>query len=257
MEEKELFKSFNGINYSDEEIKEYINLGNMSSEDLSIISGAVRSKLGREGIKRSNKAVNKQLIQGEEVNCVVKVRNVKVIKALTLSSAVGGTMGYGLDYGIFNTMYFTDKRIFFVDQNVINSPMFYRNIREDEVLGIRFTNREIKIVNDEEGKPRISLYTNRFKIFALIQLLLWIILFIVSLNFKTTIRSFDIAGLLGGISVFSLIIGLIGILKWIQDMVLDRIKIVLKNGYVWDVLIASYDYEKCRKYLKKLSKKYE
>lgn len=256
MNEKELFKSFNGVTYSDEDIKEYRDLGNMTWEDLATISGAVRGKMGRKGIKECNQIVNSQLEEKEDVMGIIKIRNLKVIKATTVSSILGGTMGYSLDYGIFNTMYFTNRRIFFVDMNVINRPISDSSIKLDDILGIKFTSKEVKVIEDENGSQKIKLYTNRFKLFSLIFPWAWLlflgILKLGGLN-PVKMQAWELFTCILGISF---LIGFLGVIKSIQDFIVDRIKIVLKNGYVWDILIASYDYKKCREFLEELSKKY-
>lgn len=249
MDEKELFRSFNGITYSDEEVQEYMDLGNLSNEEISNISGAVRTQLGYGNIKKSNEIVLTELEEDEKVEKIVKTRNIRMLKAITISSLFGGTMGASMDYGIFDNMYFTNKKVYFVDTNVINQPLNHKSSDLSDILGIRFTNKAIKIVNDKNGEKSIKLVTDRFKLICIILSALFI-------GYMTYCKVVNIVpdGLIGMIA-FGVIVWTI--LKCIQDLWLDRVKIVMRDGYVWDILIASYDYKKCRDYLIKLSKKYK
>lgn len=249
MEEKVLFKSFNGVSYSDEEVQEYMDLGNLTEYDIATISGAVQTKLGLSGIRRSNGIVSDELDEDEKVEKIVKVRDIRAIKVLTISSMFGGTMGASMDYKIFDNMYFTNKKLYFVDTNVVNQPLNNKSRELNDIIGIRFTSRDVKIIKEKNGELGIKLVANKFKMLSIIMSVLFAIYI-----------GFGIAGVIEPdfiISLFGAGVMLWTILKVIQDLWLDRIKIAMKDGYVWDILIASYDYEKCRDYLVKLSKRYK
>ena len=254
MEEKELFKHFNGATYSEEEISEYLELGDMSNEELGIISGAVRTELGRKNIAEGNNIVKRQLEDGEQVKSIIKTRDIKVLMALTVSSFFGGTMGAGLDYGVFDTMYFTETRLFFVDSNVANKPLMDRYRDLDEIVGIRFTNKIVRLVKDEDGGLKIKLFRNKFKIFSIIYPIFMFLLLLVIRALDINIEDIPLMSI--GICM-SIPLAIWAVTKVIQDIFLDRIQIAFKDGYVWDILIASNHYKQCRDFLEQLSKRYE
>ncbi|MGL4108931.1 hypothetical protein [Clostridium sp. LP20] len=255
MEEKELFKLFNGVTYSEEEISEYLELGDMSNEELGIISGAVRTEIGRKNIAEGNNIVKRQLEDEEQVKSIIKIRNIKVLNALTVSSFFGmTTLGAGLDYGVFDTMYFTDTRVFFVDSNVANKPLMDRNKDLDEIVGIRFTNKVVRLIKDEEGELKIKLCRNKFKILSIIYPIIMFLLFLVIKALDINIEDIPLMSM--GVFI-SIPLAIWAVTKVIQDMFLDRIQIAFKDGYVWDILIASNHYKQCRDFLEKLSKRYE
>ena len=52
-----------------------------------------------------------------------------------MASVAGGTLGGSLQYGVFDDLFFTNKRIFFVDTNVINQELKHKFVKlEDDIM---------------------------------------------------------------------------------------------------------------------------
>ena len=136
-----IIKSFNKINYKESEIQKYINLSEEEEEKYKRISGAVKSKFIIKNLKNISSGIEKELEDDEKIEKIIKVRNITAIYATTAASVAGGTLGGSLQYGVFDDLFFTNKRIFFVDTNVINEELKHKFVRLDDVLGILFTNK--------------------------------------------------------------------------------------------------------------------
>lgn len=67
MNDRELFKELNGINYNEEEIKEYINFSNIEDKKLSSITNDVKTNLAKEKLKEACIYVEERLLEKDEV----------------------------------------------------------------------------------------------------------------------------------------------------------------------------------------------
>jgi len=249
MENKEFYKSLNGLEYSDEEIFEYENIGNFSFEELSRISGAVKIKYGIEQIRKLSNNVYNLLDEGEMVEKVVKTRDIVGITIITL---LGGTTFKSNDFGVFNTLFFTNKRVFYGFSNYLNENLTSGWIENDNILGIKFTNKRVKVIKekDNENKDSYKIKLSRWTpetIFSEVWLLASIIGAIMQAGEPRYNRIL--------LSLF-LSIGLKLVLTF-QHKYLDKFNIILKEGSNLQCLIASDDYFKCKAYLVKIANRYK
>jgi len=72
-----------------------MDLENMNKDGLGKISGAVKTSFGLEEISKINKNILTSLEEGEMVEKVIKIRNIKAIEAITVGSFFGATMALG------------------------------------------------------------------------------------------------------------------------------------------------------------------
>ncbi|MDB2077139.1 hypothetical protein PMZ66_16095 [Clostridium paraputrificum] len=242
-----IIKSFNKINYKESEIQKYINLSEEEEEKYKRISGAVKSKFIINNLKNISSGIEKELEDDEKIEKIIKVRNITAIYATTAASVAGGTLGGSLQYGVFDDLFFTNKRIFFVDTNVINEELKHKFVRLDDVLGILFTNKIVKVKEDENGFPKLVIKMNKVKIAAII----WSIIAIIGFFITRKLR-IEFLGILFTISGLGTII--YSILKSIQDVTYEKFQIVLKDGFILKGLIGNDDYDECINYLKMLNK---
>ncbi|MDD6794837.1 MAG: hypothetical protein PUE01_05435 [Clostridiaceae bacterium] len=243
-----IIRGFNDIKYSDSEVQRYIDLAEVDEERYKKISGSVRTRYAIDGLKKTSDMIVSELHSGEYINQIIKVRNIDYINAITVASSVGGTIGGSLDYGIFNTLYFTNERIFFPIQNVANQPltMKYRDLKD--ILLIEFGDKEVRVKENDDGtisvKRRIS--------FVYMGAILLELAFLANVCFHkffgNTLQ--QVEGMIFGI----IVLGIYLAARTYQYFSIDRIQIIFKDGYRLNYLIASENYKECIKYLKKMMK---
>lgn len=238
-----IINSFNKINYKESEIEKYMNLQEEDEEKYKRISGAVKSKFIIDNLKKISNAIEKELEDDEKIEKIIKVRNITAIYATTVASVAGGTLGGPLQYGVFDDLFFTNKRIFFVDTNVINQELKHKFVKLEDVLGILFTNKVVKVKEDQNGFPKLVIKMNKVKIAAII----WSIIAIIGFFITRKLR-IEFLGILFAISGLGTII--YSILKSIQDVTSEKFQLVLKDGFILKGLIGNDDYDECVKYLK-------
>lgn len=198
--------------------------------------------------EKSDKIIISKLDEDEQIEKSIDLRNISSLKLFTLASAFGGTMGNSMDYGICDSMYFTNKKVYFVNKNVGGEPLSDSSRDRDDILGIVFTNRKVKVKKDEHGNLGIRVTRDKFKLASIITTMLFVVYGITSVVTNTSDFKILVAGLF---------IGIWTVAKCIQDLIVDRIKIVMKDGSVLDTILRSNDYDESRKYLEKISKSYK
>ena len=80
--------------------------------------------------------------------------------------------------------FITNKRIFFVNTNVINQELKHKFVELKDVLGIVFTNRVIKVRKDKLGNPNMIIKTSKMKIALIIWSIVSVIGFFMAKNFN-------------------------------------------------------------------------
>ena len=250
MDNKEFYTSLNGLKYSEDEIYEYENINNLTDQDLSRISGAVKIRYGLDGIKRFSKNVNDQLDEGEKIEKAIKVRDIQMIYLATLLSSTGVLTFKSNDIPIFNTLFFTNRRVFFGYSNYLNENLYSGWIENDSILGIKFTNKKVKVIKKSENIDRYKVKLSRWT-FGTIASELWILGSIIGILICS--GSPEV-----GFYVFLLLNSLLlRVALAFQHRYLDKFYIIFNNGSPLQCLIASDDYFKCKAYLMKISKRYK
>jgi len=250
MEEKDILKSLNGIDYSQDEIGEYLHLSDMNKDGLSQISGAVKTSLALSELNKINKNVFKVLEKGERLGKIIKIRNIKAINGITGASILGGTLFASFDYGVFNTIYFTNKRLIVIDTNVANSPLKYSFINKKDIIGIEFTTKVVSVVKDEQGEAKVKITKSKLKkVLRVIRLV----------TFFGAVISFNLDNEpLCGYLVFQYMTSVfITFVKILNDAIINPVKMVIKDGTIYSMVIASDDYKKCYEYLSRMAKEIE
>ena len=243
-----IVKNFNYISYEESEVEKYMKLSEEDDENYKKISGVVKSKFAVDNLKKISNLIEKELYKGEKLEKIIKVRDIKAIEATTAASIAGGTLAGSLEYGVFNDLFITNKRIFFVNTNVINEEIKHKFLELKDVLGIVFTNKIVKVKKDKNGISKLAIKTSKIKIVSIIWSIISVIGFFITK--KMQIESLGIFFMSSGFvtTVYS-------ILRLIEDFTSEKFQIVLKNGYILKGLVGNDDYKECVNYLKKLNKK--
>ena len=249
MEEKDILNNLNGIEYSQEEIRQYLELADMEKEELSKISGVVKTNFALSEIYKINKNVLKILEKGECLEKIIKVRNIKAIDAITLSSILGLTMFGSSEFGVFDILYLTNRRLILVNTNVTNSPLKSVCIDKADIIALKFTTRVVRVVKDKQKEAKVKVETSKIKKAVYI---------IALVSFFGGI-GLDIMGfeaLSGILYLFGFSVP-IALAITLRDAITNPIKMAMKDGTVYSMLIASDDYKKCYEYFKDMAKEIE
>lgn len=243
-----IVKNFNYISYEESEVEKYMKLSEEDDEKYKKISGVVKSKFAVDNLKKLSNVIEKELYKGEKLEKIIKVRDIKAIEATTSASIVGGTLGGSLEYGVFDDLFITNKRIFFVNTNVINEELNHKFVELEDVLGIVFTNKIVKVKKEKNGILKLKIKTSKIKI----ALIIWSVISIIGF-FVTKRLQIESLGILFMVSGFVTI--LYSILRLIEDFTSEKFQIVLKNGYILKGIVGNDDYRACVNYLKRLNRK--
>lgn len=248
MDNSKFYKNLNEIEYSDKEVEEYISLCKISDEEIKKISGAVKTQYSIDGIKAGNKLVSDMLDKDEKIEKIIKIKDLHLITMLTVASALGGTIGKSNDYSVYNDLYFSNKRIFFVYDNYANQPITSEWINREDILGVKFTNKKLEVKKDKKG--------NNVKLKSKIKIISTIIYMLTAMFTVLGVSDFIQYGLQSEdhLIAYTAAFVLCSICIYIKDKTLDGMQIVLKDGRVIYGLIGSDDYKECKKYLIKLGK---
>lgn len=248
MSDDNIIKALNDVSYTESEIEKYINLAEEDDKIYQSISGAMKSKFAVDNLKNVCLGVENELENDEKIEKIIKVRNIKAINAITVSSMAGGTMCYSLDYGVFDELFFTNKRILFANTNVINQELRQKFVKIEDILGIVFTNKVVKVEKDKNNSSKIRIRTSKIKIAAIIYSIISIIGFFVARELR--IESLGIFFMSTGFVTI-----LYCILKSIEDKIANKFNIVLKDGTILNGIVGNNNYFECVTYLKDLDKK--
>lgn len=122
MNDRELFKELNGINYNEEEIKEYINFSNIEDKKLSSITNDVKTNLAKEKLKEACIYVEERLLEKDEViEKIIKGTDKDMLRAATgVNLIVNAPFMTGDGYSFNELIFCTNKRIIVVYANYYN-----------------------------------------------------------------------------------------------------------------------------------------
>lgn len=122
MNDRELFKELNGINYNEEEIKEYINFSNIEDKKLSSITNDVKTNLAKEKLKEACIYVEERLLEKDEViEKIIKGTDKDMLRTATgVNLIVNAPFMTGDGYSFNELIFCTNKRIIVVYANYYN-----------------------------------------------------------------------------------------------------------------------------------------
>lgn len=247
MNDRQMFKALNGIDHKDEEVKEYIDLANISDKKISSITNDVKTKLAKEKFSEACIHVKEKILEKDEViEKIVKATDPDMLAvATTANMMVGAPFMTGDGYS-FNVLIFcTNKRIIIVNANYYN-----------RMQGIKiYSNEEIKEINagaDVKKKYRFhfQLYYKRNKALAIGITLLAL----VAANALSKILAF-VSYMLSSRSelvekiVYYILIIPIAYFFLTRRKLQSEILIEFSNGKFKDLLIRNTDCDEIQEYL--------
>ncbi|MDU5105696.1 hypothetical protein [Clostridium sp.] len=165
MNDRQIFKELNGVNYNDEEIKEYMDLTNIEDKKLNSITNDVKTKLAKDKFKEACIHVKEKILEEDEViEKIIKTTDPDMLAVATgVNMMVNAPFMTGDGYSFNVLMFCTNKRIIEISANYYN-----------RMQGIKiYNNEEIKEINagaDVKKKYRFhfQLYYKRNKALAIV-----------------------------------------------------------------------------------------
>jgi len=246
MLEAELINELNGIEYSNEEIDDYLNWAEISEDELNKISGDIQTKLARKALRECGEFIESTMEKGEYTEAVIKgTDRDAIVYSAFLGMFMPGAFLLSGDYSFGYIMFITNKRLIVVNSNYFNKALGTRIYTREEIKNIRF-----KRILDRSKKGLIKNFLK---------------------NIITTPGGF--VSVLFSIGVFSdrffslydfevdfyakLVIKLAAVIALIisgiePDLETEAI-ITMKDGKKYDFLVRNANYKEILRYLKKLS----
>ncbi|MGL4772756.1 MAG: PH domain-containing protein [Clostridium sp.] len=118
MDDRELLKALNGIEFDEEEIEECLNYDGISIDELKYKSSNLVTKSSQEYFEEQKQMVKSLLDKDETMKAYVKGANIEMLRLGSILS--GGTFKTN-DIGFNYSMFITQKRVFVCDMNYYNS----------------------------------------------------------------------------------------------------------------------------------------
>ena len=247
MNDRQIFKELNGINYDDDEIKEYMDIANIEENKLNSITKDVKTKLAKSKFREACIYVKERILEEDEViEKIIKTTDPDMLAvATTVNMAVNAPFITGDGYSFNVLMFCTNKRIIEVSANYYN-----------RMQGIKiYNNEEIKEINagaDVKKKYRFhfQLYYKKSKALAIGITLLALI----AANALSKILSF-VSYMLSNRSesvekvVYYILIIPIAYFFLTRRKLQSEILIEFTNGDFKDLLIRNTDCDEIQEYL--------
>ena len=139
MNDREILKELNGINYDEEEINEYMNFTNIEDKKLSSITNNIKTNLAKEKLREACIYVEERILENDEViEKIIKGTDPEMLRAATAANLmINAPYMTGDGYSFNVLMFCTNKRIIAVNANYYN-----------RMQGIKIYNKEdIKEIN--------------------------------------------------------------------------------------------------------------
>ena len=151
MNDRQMFKALNGIDHKDEEVKEYIDLANISDKKISSITNDVKTKLAKEKFSEACIHVKEKILEKDEViEKIIKTTDPDMLTvAMGANIMVGAPFMTGDGYS-FNVLIFcTNKRIILVNANYYNRMQGIKIYNKEEI-------KDMTVGEDVKKKYRFS-----------------------------------------------------------------------------------------------------
>ena len=135
MSDREIFKELNGINYDEEEVKEYTDIANMSDNKISSITNDVKTKLAKEKFNEACIHVKEKILERDEViEKIIKVTDPGMLMVATgVNLMVNAPFMTGDGYSFNVLMFCTNKRIILVNANYYNRMQGVKIYSKEEI----------------------------------------------------------------------------------------------------------------------------
>lgn len=255
MNEKDVFKELNGINYREEEIDEYSDFIKNNNKNISKITNDIKTKLAKEKLKEAIIYVEKDILENDEViEKVFKATDIDMIKAATAVNVVMAVPFMSGDGYTFNRLFFfTNKRIIIVSANYYNRVQGVKIYNREDIKQIDM-GRDIKkkyrfkmildLKRNKTKKIKAAVFPFIFQIFCayIISNLFWLIAYKISFESKL-------------IGIITFVISILGFsyLFTTRRSLDTELLIELNDGYLYDLLIRNVDYKEAQEYFSNIN----
>lgn len=138
MNDREILKELNGINYDEEEIKEYMNFIDIEDKALLKITNDVKTNLAKEKLREACIYVEERLLEEDEViEKIIKATDQEILKASTAANImINAPFMTGDGYSFNGLMFCTNKRIIVVYANYYNRMQGIKIYKKEEIKEI-------------------------------------------------------------------------------------------------------------------------
>ena len=247
MSDREIFKELNGINYDEEEIKDYIDIANMSDKKISSITNNVKTKLAREKFNEACIHVKEKILEKDEIiEKIIKGTDPEMLKVATgVNIVVNAPFMTGDGYSFNVLMFCTNKRIILVNANYYNRMQGVKIYNKEEI-------KEMIVGTDVKKKYRFKFQLDykRSKIGAIANL---VFLFFMAHLLSTVLSMFAymLANKSELIKYSAYLISMIPISYFFitRRKLESEVLIEFANGKFKDLLIRNEDCDDIQEYL--------
>lgn len=135
MNDRQMFKELNGINYNDEEIKEYMDFTNIEDKKLSSITNDVKTNLAKEKLREACIHVKEKILEKDEViEKIIKATDSEMLAVATgVNIMINAPFMTGDGYSFNVLMFCTNKRIIVVNANYYNRMQGIKIYNKEEI----------------------------------------------------------------------------------------------------------------------------
>ena len=247
MNDRQMFKSLNGIDHKDEDIKEYIDLDNISDKKISSITNDVKTKLAKEKFSEACIHVKEKILERDEViEKIIKATDSDILMTATVANLMINAPFMTGDGYSFNALLFcTNKRIIVVNANYYNRMQGIKIYNKEEIKEIMLGEYVKK-----KYKYKFSLDYKKNKKTAILKLILRLFsIFVISrlitlIVYKATGGSQLIEGVFWVTSI-----AILSYLYLVNRRLESELLIEFSNGKFKDLLIRNLDCDEIQEYL--------
>ena len=247
MSDREIFKELNGINYDEKEVKEYIDIANMSDKKISSITNNVKTKLAKEKFNEACIHVKEKILEKDEIiEKIIKGTDPEMLKVATgVNIVVNAPFMTGDGYSFNILMFCTNKRIILVNANYYNRMQGVKIYNKEEI-------KEMIVGTDVKKKYRFKFQLDykRSKIGAIANL---VFLFFMAHLLSTVLSMFAymLANKSELIKYSAYLISMIPISYFFitRRKLESEVLIEFANGKFKDLLIRNEDCDDIQEYL--------
>lgn len=246
MLEAELINELNGIEYSNEEIDDYLNWAEISEDELNKISGDIQTKLARKALRECGDFIESTMEKDEYTEAVIKgTDRDAIVYSAFLGMFMPGAFLLSGDYSFGYIMFITNKRLIVVNSNYFNKALGTRIYTREEMKNIRF-----KRVLDRSKKGLIK---NFFKNIVSTPGGFVSMAFGLGVFSNRFFEAYDFDIGFEGKIIFRVIALIALIISGIEPDLETEAIITMKDGKKYDFLVRNANYKEILRYLKKLS----
>lgn len=247
MNDRQMFKELNGINYNEEEIKEYMDLTNIEEKKLNSITNDVKTKLAKDKFKEACIHVKEKILEENEViEKIIKATDSEMLAVATgVNMMVNAPFMTGDGYSFNVLMFCTNKRIIVVNANYYNRMQGIKIYNKEDI-------KEINVGPDVKKKYRFhfQLDYKKNKVLAIaIALLLLAAAHALSTILSSVLYMLSNKSELVKNSVYFISIIPIAYFFLTRRKLRSEILIEFTNGKFKDLLIRNIDCDEIQEYL--------